>query len=1034
MAPTRRVYTDLKSAHKQIARPSPFPANESPNVNAPLPPEPVTLRNPIRPDSPFFPDLAPRPLNIQKPTVATRSEKVLKRLSSPFAKRNSRTKRELQGTDLEAVSRRRDSRTSGIYGRPLSRGNRSASAIPATGGKGIENTRGGVTSETALVYSQQSEDHASVYSDEDDSYQHSLWGESNQDRRSLPHGYRTKAIDYSGEVNPDPYKYEHDKSAHTSVRLSRGRVPSEFLSEQTEQTDTLGKIIDGYQDQGTPDTRIDSLEGSSLESPLPRLSSSLAKLDFGLRTSQYSNLSDTKIPVAGNMYNRKQTMFKGPGSPPGSPLPLGPPISLGQPRPSFGNRTPSSEVLSTDNSYGDTRHLLGLSRAFEVPNVPRIPERFLSHSVPIVPLSQTVPGSTDTRRYSTNPFIPGALEPSSSYSQELATTPPEALATAERIFEETRKEGRNPSIPTLWKSSSVSGISFPEPEGPAERTSPGRNSLEDFVEEENERDWITINERRDIRRESGDSIADYSSRNPSSDEDRQVVVHPGNPSIPHEYKKTQLESGETVLLPTYGGTRLPTMNALPRNFSTPYRHPSPMDEHEHPFDSSPPTMTTGRARESYGPFALDELNLSPTPKSGELSEDSEVPRLPARMGKYRDNVGNGDAQYELTEKEMLDAGPNDNIIYSSQGLPSSSHYGDSRSFSSARAEPATMSTLAQERENSFAKLTILGPKGNLTGTPLGTGMREVGSSLADSSSPGAAFYSTPIRGHRANISGPSPFSRLTSPRAYAPSRYSHFGTPDPNSRNSSLTRGVSYSSNHAPVSPTESVYSTYDNQPRFHVKPLNLGQAPNDIELQDLERTNSTSRGKYTPARHGSTSRRSSVPNQTGLRELRLTSTPIRLANAPLQAVSAPDTATISSNRSRMTRMSDLMHIGPFTTSQQPLREYRQPVAPFVQEYSPHLLANQRCGTPTVVKRLNRISWIYFFACCITPVSLFAYPYGFGDYLVFHHSKRFYKESGDVFQEAGYRQKAIAVWAGPVWMIVAMLAIVFGALGGYKVI
>ncbi|KAF2493574.1 hypothetical protein BU16DRAFT_83801 [Lophium mytilinum] len=1043
MAPPRRVYTDLKSAHLQIARPSPFPANGSPNVNAPLPPEPVTLRNPIRPDSPFFPDLAPRPLNIHKPTMASRSEKAFKRLSSTFSKRNSRTKKELLGVDLEAASRSRASRTSGVYARPLSRGNRSASAIPAVDIQGTEDTRGGVTSETALVYSQQAEDHVSVYSDENDTYQHSLWDGSNQDRRSLPHGYRTKAIDYSGEVNPDSYLYENDRSARTSARLSRGRVPSEFPSEQTEQTDTLGRIVDGYNYPVTSnETRLVSLEGSSLPSPLPRLSSSLAKLDFDLRTSQYSNMSDANGPAVGNMYSRRQTMFKSPGSPPGSPLPLGPPIKLGQPRPSFDNRTPSSEVLSTETSYGDTRHLLGMSRAFEVPNVPRIPDRFLSHSVPIVPFSKPEPSDTDARRYSTNPFIPGALEPSSSYSQELATTPPEALATADRIFEHTRNEAKKPSIPTLWKSDSLSGISFPQPEEPVERTSPGRNSLEDFVDEDNERDWITINERRDVHRDSGDSIADYSSRDPSYDEDRQVVVHPGVPSIPHEYKKTQLESGETVLLPVYGGTRLPTMNALPRNFSAPYRHPSPLDDHEHPFDSSPPTMNTGRARESYGPFALDDLNLSPTPKAGELSDDSddsEVPRPPARMGKRRDDVGNGGVQYEFTEKEMLDAGPNDDIIYGSQALPSSSHYGDSRSFSSGRAEPATMSTLAQERDNSFAKLTILGPKGNLTGTPLGTGMREVGSSLADSSSPGAAFYSTPIRDHRTNILGSSPFSGMTSPRAYASSPYSPFPTPDRNSRNSSLARGASYSSNHVPVSPTESVYSTYENQPRFHVKPLNLGQDPNEIELQDISRNGSIGRGNYTPAHDGSKSKRSSVANQTGLRELRLASTPVRLASAPLQAVTvlprlAPDTATISSNRSRMTRMSDLMHIRAFATSQQPLREYRQPVAPLAQEHSPHLLANPHLVTPVVIKRLNRVSWIYFAACCVVPLALFLYPYGFGDLLVTLHSKCFYQESGDVFRKAGYRQKAIAVWAGPVWTIAQILIIVFVTLACYKVI
>jgi hypothetical protein len=52
-------------------------------------------------------------------------------------------------------------------------------------------------------------------------------------------------------------------------------------------------------------------------------------------------------------------------------------------------------------------------------------------------------------------------------------------------------------------------------------------------------------------------------------------------------------------------------------------------------------------------------------------------------------------------------------------------------------------SVALPRNKSFSKITRLGSKGNLTGTPHGTGMKEVGSSIADNSStcaPTAQMY------------------------------------------------------------------------------------------------------------------------------------------------------------------------------------------------------------------------------------------------------------------------------------------------------
>jgi hypothetical protein len=91
----------------------------------------------------------------------------------------------------------------------------------------------------------------------------------------------------------------------------------------------------------------------------------------------------------------------------------------------------------------------------------------------------------------------------------------------------------------------------------------------------------------------------------------------------------------------------------------------------------------------------------------------------------------------FVDMALLSSEPNEEIVYETTPL-----------MSSLPMSP---------RDDSFSKVTELGPKANLTGSPFGTGMRDAGSSVVQSSSP--FFHSSP---HHTTYK-PSPLVRLSDP-------------------------------------------------------------------------------------------------------------------------------------------------------------------------------------------------------------------------------------------------------------------------------
>lgn len=212
-----------------------------------------------------------------------------------------------------------------------------------------------------------------------------------------------------------------------------------------------------------------------------------------------------------------------------------------------------------------------------------------------------------------------------------------------------------------------------------------------------------------------------------------ILQHPAHPRENHSYILVKdNQTGETYSLPQSEfetGVRLPCANATSpllvqtRN----YQHPKPFStSHNHPFLSTPPQISTAREfpdNAASTSFAKQHA-VTPRSRSSEMSEEDQ---------KVRDRQAYKSI-YELTNP-MSDC--TDNDVGKSQrelGSKEQSHFSSGWVSTISERESALPRLLTQE--GSFAKVPILGHKGNVTGTPEGTGAREIGSSLAGGSSPG----------------------------------------------------------------------------------------------------------------------------------------------------------------------------------------------------------------------------------------------------------------------------------------------------------
>lgn len=754
----------------------------------------------------------------------------------------------------------------------------------------------------------------------------------------------------------------------------------------------------------------------------PHHSSGLSLFDFGLRrgsSSEGSTVSGPKTPEQPNFFPRMPALFRGAiGSAPQVPLPLEPPIELEGPRAPFARRDMSSEMFS-NSSYGDTRNLLLLSQPFSSFGVPEIQEPLgepasasellphlsnpeatqndsyssaesrpnqpsfdsivneqikrlsqisvksnLSGGIFVVSTPGTPRGEEDQRPASpVSPITPAVLgrplDPSSSYSQDDGNTAPsEALGEAERLFSEPGdSQQSSSSIPRIWRK-----LSPTRRNEPPKRESPEKDSYADMNDEEDERDWETVAEqsRANLPREpTEESVADYSSYGGSMNTLGDVLVHPGDDRVA----------------------------------SSPYRHASPLSDHVHPFKSSPPPIGV-KLKSSYSAFTLD--NVEQTPPMPNI----DTVRQAQGLLQARTQLSNRNRQdayqpaahpYELSDKETMDllnSGPNDTILYEEQDRmlhtdptsapPTSRGMRPSDStdgyMDSMQGQPPATSSLLTERDNSFSKLTVLGPRGNLTGTPLGTGMHEAGSSLADSSSPGVAWDSTPSKAPEKSSPGYFPSSETQ----YASSPMTQFAT--------------------SPFTPFATVEHGTPSHTPHGSKASNKSQ--DRLLLAHKRQRTREALLRSGPQGHSTRSKRASVRGQTKLREMVLTS---------------PDTSTIRTEDTRLSRfISNDRPISGETTS--PLRTYH-PVTRLPSENSPHLLHHSPPSSSVYHKRKQRLSWMLFVILVWFPPFLVLYAFGKTDRLISYMSK------GEI-EECGRTQKRIAMWVGVTGSIIIPVVII----------
>jgi hypothetical protein len=339
--------------------------------------------------------------------------------------------------------------------------------------------------------------------------------------------------------------------------------------------------------------------------------------------------------------------------------------------------------------------------------------------------------------------------------------------TAEPFHGEPNRDAQIPGLGADKERVSITGKGSyaPSLQGTNYSETDSEPDPRDEFEDDNDGDWETVAEsgafsrfgtgRLDIgedaaHRLASGSIADFSSQgslnaghfkiNPFEPAGL-VMKHPADPRFEHVYRLRKVTpEGQAILLPTYnfsGGARFPNRNAMtpPLPVTSPfnrYQHPTPLSpNHVHPFNSSPPEMPP---REALSP-AYDHLHNASDNAQGSAHSQSDH----EKHHKHRHNTYDSNVRHYPSMGTNIINGPTENLDQKLRN--SSGGIGMDGSYSCGvwtdnigEPGPAIDSQDLPGPNGSFAKVTVLGPKANITGTPDGTGMREVGSSLAGDSS------------------------------------------------------------------------------------------------------------------------------------------------------------------------------------------------------------------------------------------------------------------------------------------------------------
>ncbi|KAF2450806.1 hypothetical protein P171DRAFT_146882 [Karstenula rhodostoma CBS 690.94] len=767
------------------------------------------------------------------------------------------------------------------------------------------------------------------------------WGPS-ENADALADAYKSDALS------------QYPSSQRTSRRVSKPLEQKIFhrsMHLEREKTDTISKFIDQYKESDSTNASQPFLYGNCPDGtdhqPAPsELYSDAARskradttgLTYGLNHFQFdsnqpaaSNDDKTSVPP---VEVGRATFATHPGLPPSVPAPLAPAFQYDEDfeSPNFSGPSDSS---SQSPSYGDTRVLL------EVPSQPAIDHQ-------------------------------GFVQPaSSSYSQPGASsTPLEAREQTEELFSNADVQQRSGVIPAMWSKrvsshnllrSKSNNVLDEDQEQQESEESSGLIGYED----EDPNDWETMDygtPHRGPRVSVGESLADYSTSGGS-----------------HSSRDSK---GFSTAFPVYEDTPLE-----PGTFQ--YQHPPPLRNHSNPFTSSPPQLPVG--------VSLPGMALSgiATPMQSSPPASSTVPAFSGRSPNVYDNSPSPHeylphkpwtSPYEMSEKltqELLASGPNDEILYEDEDAGQDNLFGSSEddtghmqpmriTIPSANTMEVTSSdpNTPRERENSFEKLTVIGPKGNLTGTPQGTGMHDAGSSVADNSSPGAILDSSPLASPTREHTGYRMFKSAAARNANA--------CPD-------VKIGLDINTSSSSFADSERRGTVNRDMPRVHTPPNMYERAPSQATLHqespfadpDRRASRLSLRSPITPRDPRRRGSRAAVPGQTKLRQMVLASSAATLSS---EDRSINDSRIFGTEHSARPSTSNTHTPLRHPASRPTLRTV------LANEDSPHLLCPERAFNPDEEEARRKLSWAIFAIFCVLPPALILYRW-MGDSVIINVTK-----------------------------------------------
>ena len=534
-----------------------------------------------------------------------------------------------------------------------------------------------------------------------------------------------------------------------------------------------------------------------------------------------------------------------------------------------------------------------------------------------------------------------------------------------------------------------------------------------------EQDWETVSDVKEFGfrvsnedatdAHTGSSLADNSDsgdisipKQSTSDSHSSGVQPPSHPRLNQSYIIIKdHETGQSYSIPqSEYELRDQTPSASKEIQSRAYHHPTPLfEDHTHPFTSSPPVIVPPRpsGNSQVDEAILDQTLLHPSRLSSEISDDEQKLKQQRKSLYELTTPGSKDSKGEMNETRREPCS-NERSYYSSTWVST-----QSEDNSMASALPPLPG-----RQGSFAKVTILGARDNITGSPDGTGAREVGSSLADASSPGAQFSSSPAPFVSTPNSRHQTQSKANTPQTLASGLSS---TPD---ITGSGTGAVKVGNIRMPKNKEQWLQANPPRKQQEHSKmpPARRRRSSSEGESSEMPSSRESSVLHVHERSNTSAGLLRATASSSQYEDSILGSDHPYLRERHVQQATLDTRSSLSSkSRPFRTRSGIVFTNVPAPTSNHPVygpdhswdsskhaaypdvtafnrgRDRTQVLAirPMARLESPHLYRVPHAVTSELLERRKLISTIYLVLCCCLPFIALAYGYGLFDWIINAH-------------------------------------------------